>query len=298
MKSTTFLLLLICLLSTESSSIVYRHDVPLEKYKELARNEAYDCVGMVLKDDKKSLAGSCVLIGDRYVLSAAHVFMVKQSEEHSTTGNKTTIFADRYLGYAKDYYFKFGDEVYQGVLRQTHPEYGAMPHIYSEFDLIIFKLDRVVSNVHPAVLYNATDELGKVITGVGYGSLRRSDELSGAPVLGVKVAGNNIVDSIAGAITSGQQTRLYADFDHPEFPKMNSTGHQDSEALEFLCNGGDSGGGVFILKDGMVELAGIFSTGHVTLNSVSGYYGSVMAMTRVSAFRQWIQQTVSSMKED
>ena len=52
---------------------IIRHDVDEKIYLKLAAQKQFDCVGRIYKDTLAS--GSCVLISDRFVLSAAHVFI-------------------------------------------------------------------------------------------------------------------------------------------------------------------------------------------------------------------------------
>ena len=47
---------------------IIRHDVPEKKYLKLGKQKQFGCVG-------ETGRGSCVLINERYVLSAAHCFI-------------------------------------------------------------------------------------------------------------------------------------------------------------------------------------------------------------------------------
>ena len=71
---------------------IIRHDVKEEKYLKLAQQKQFDCVGQIYKDTMKS--GSCVLIGDRFVLSAAHVFIDSETRPDTMAfnGQKVVVY--------------------------------------------------------------------------------------------------------------------------------------------------------------------------------------------------------------
>src|SRR5262245_61834403 len=68
---------------------IIRDDVKEEKYLQFAHQKQFDCVGQVYKDS--SASGSCVLISDHYVLSAAHVFIEYDTRQDTITVNKMTV---------------------------------------------------------------------------------------------------------------------------------------------------------------------------------------------------------------
>lgn len=68
------LTLFFVLLISNTYSGVFRHDVSRKKYLELAKQPQFACVGLILKDQLYP-QGSCVAIGGRYLLSAAHCFI-------------------------------------------------------------------------------------------------------------------------------------------------------------------------------------------------------------------------------
>ena len=51
---------------------IIRHDIPENKYLRLAKQKQFDCVGEIFTGTS---GGSCILITDKFVLSAAHIFL-------------------------------------------------------------------------------------------------------------------------------------------------------------------------------------------------------------------------------
>lgn len=288
-----------------ASSIIYRHDADYSKMEQLAAQEEFDCVGSVVLPGKGQHKGSCVLIDKQYVLSAAHVFMEKNKASGGYKDTVTTsegrtrvaVFYDRYSGNIEDYQFRFGKKMYKGTAMNMHPLYGAPPHLYREYDLVLIRLEEPVEDVTPATLYKKRDEQNKPVVCVGYGGQRKGNEHGGSQFAGRKLAGTNIIDSLGGAKRSGFDTRLYADFDSPDTVGYNRTGSAIPTKYEAMSNGGDSGGGVFIKDGNGYKLAGITS-GLIFHGNLDGIYGSEMNWMRVSVFVPWIQETVEQMEPE
>jgi len=61
--------------------------------------------------------------------------------------------------------------------------------------------------------------------------------------------------------------------------------------LEYMVNGGDSGGGLFMNNYNGWELVGICSGGGMELQQFqkTGYYGHILQWTRVSVYKDWIE---------
>src|SRR5690349_18934255 len=87
----------------------HRDDVPERKYLDLAMQSQFNCVGSILLDGDQE--ASCVLIADRYVLTAAHClvegfnykpFTVTQKDGSVLSGNAAT---EERLADTKAYHF-------------------------------------------------------------------------------------------------------------------------------------------------------------------------------------------------
>lgn len=272
---------------------IIRHDVDEKDYLELASEKQFDCVGQVYKDT--SASGSCVLIGDRFVLSAAHVFIDSDSRSDTIDlyGHKAVVYVtynDRVTDVSKLTLIFNGQRVkVKNVL--LHPHYLDSLSKGS-CDIAILELEEPLMNITPIKINTAFDELNSRVVGVGYGASGPANRPDLICLYNKKIAGENIVDSIGGQSYVGHQTILLCDFDHPTREDCNKLGSATPTSLEYICSGGDSGGGLFRRKLNNWELIGICSEGGVDINQLlkSGYYGQTMQWTRISVLANWISQ--------
>lgn len=266
MKIRFIIIALLCCVSYCSKAIIYRHDVPLSSFTELAKAPAFNCVGLVYRNMKDSnrQQGSCVLIADRYVLTALHVMNPHDID-------------------AGIYQISFNGIMYGVASYRTYPQNG--------HDMLLLKLDASVQGIAAAILDTVNVILYDTVTMVGYGGLRPSDMLNGSMGLGVKTAAQNIIDSVGGGVSiNNMPARLYADFDGPMSEQDNPL------PLEGLLNGGDSGGGMFVFKNGKYYLAGIAKGTRMQLSSTTGYDGSTMHWSSISSYYSWISYAINDME--
>lgn len=156
---------------------------------------------------------------------------------------------------------------------------GIIPEdfIHSKFgkcDIALCYLDKpVFLDFYPG-LYEGRDEIGKVNSQAGYGAT--GNFISGITKEdGLKRAGSNIVDHIEEDIL------------------VCSANEADKTSLEFLIARGDSGGGLFIDQ----KLAGIHSCVFSKDGKADSDYGDSSGHTRISIFKDWIQETISKIEK-
>jgi secreted trypsin-like serine protease len=272
---------------------IIRHDVDEKAYLALASEKQFDCVGRVYKDTSES--GSCILIGDRFVLSAAHVFIDSDFRPDTMDYNGQKVIS--YLPYNHrvtdvsklSLIFKGQKVKIKNVL--LHPNY-LDSLTKGSCDIALLELEQPVKNITPAKLNISLDELNSNVVGVGYGASGPADRPDLVGIYNKKIAGENVVDSIGGQLYLGHETLLFCDFDHPTRKDCNKLGSPTPRPLEYICAGGDSGGGLFRRKNNNWELIGTCFGGGVDINQLikSGYYGQTMQWTRVSVFAKWINQ--------
>jgi len=256
---------------------MYRHDIDIEKYRALGRQPQFNCVGRISINGAQR--GSCVLISDQYVLSAAHV--VKSLMSETQQRNRVAAFTDVDI--------LLGGKNYHPSEIVFYPSYDKVRNRFG--DMVLIRLTTKVTDISPAIQNNDTNETGKFITCVGFGPARPANELQYDTSYG-KIAGQNIVDSLSGERIKGLNSLLAFDFDNPQSDKMNRTGSAAACPLEYFPSGGDSGGGIFLENNGQWQLAGIVCGGIATASPNEGWYGSLGFASRVAAYRKWIEENI------
>ncbi|HYF03256.1 MAG TPA: trypsin-like serine protease, partial [Patescibacteria group bacterium] len=178
---------------------------------------------------------------------------------------------------------------YRGKSLKIFPTYGDSATA-GTCDLAVVELADEVKGISPAVINTAFNELGANVVGVGFGASGIAGKPSTVKFRNKKIAGENIIDSLAGYELNGVSTLLQCDFDHPTNAECNQMGTALPRPLEYICTGGDSGGGLFRQTVNGWELVGICSGSAVNIDRLmkTGYYGQVMSWTRVSVFNDWI----------
>lgn len=265
---TNYFLIAVIFLALINLSGIYRHDVDEKEYRALAAKPEYSCVVQLFSDSVP--IGSGVIIDNMHILTAAHLF-------------------DDYKGNNLNFRFYSKDSNKINIASFVlHPQYK----LSGDCDLAICKLERPVEVPFPK-LYREFKELSSTVVGVGFGASGKSNEIDKISSSSIKIAGENVVDSIGGFKYDGVETILFYDFDDPERPKYNKLGSPLPRPLEFITSGGDSGGGLFMTDStGELQLLGITKGGGINPNLLVeswSYYGQVGTYTRVSPFISWIQ---------
>lgn len=272
---------------------ITRHDVDEKKYLELAARKQFDCVGRIYNDT--TAIGSCVLISDRFVLSAAHIFIDSDTrlDTHYFNGYTVISFVEynhRVTDVANLKLIFKGQKVKVKNL-WLHPHYlDSLPKGYC--DIALLELEQPIKNIKPAILNTLMDELNSNVVGVGFGASGPADRPNLVGIYNKKIAGENVVDSLGGQEYLGFKTLLICDFDHPTEKDCNKIGSSLPRPLEYITSGGDSGGGLFRKKNKKWELIGICSGVKNDIEQLmkTGYYCQIMEWTRVSVFKKWIDE--------
>lgn len=275
---------------------IIRHDVDEKAYLKLAVQKQFDCVGQVYKDTTPS--GSCVLISNRYVLSAAHVFIDSDTRPDTLEFNGQTIvtyvtYNHRVTEVSNVFIVLKGQKVKVKNI-WLHPYY-LDSLTKGSCDIALLELEKPIENIKPAKLNTMFNELKSDVVGVGYGASGPADRPDLVGLFNKKIAGENVVDSIGGQLYLGYQTLLFCDFDHPNRKDCNKLGSPTPRQLEYITSGGDSGGGLFRKNNKSWELIGICSGGGTDIEQLmkTGYYGQIMEWTRTSVFKKWIDDEMT-----
>lgn len=147
---------------------VVRHDVELERYRELGRRPEFASVGRYSTSRTSDDYAAGVLIAPNWVLTAAHF-----PEDGGV--------------------WLFGSETYEIKRIVRHPQLvpGAGEQQWTGWDLALVELEKPVVGPTPAARYRGNAEVEKLVTKIGYGYL--GDGVNGlkAPPIAERLAGNN-----------------------------------------------------------------------------------------------------------
>ena len=276
---------------------IIRHDVPEAKYHNLANQKQFKCVGKVY--NMGQFVGSCVLIKNRFVLTAAHNFIESDKRADTTirNGDTTIMFTsiNERISDPGKFYFDLNGEKSKAKSITIHPGYfGGSTNECC--DIAVVELVNPYLTIPKPKLNNSLDELSSNVIGVGFGASGIADNPKTVKLEGKKIAGENVIDSIGGPYYSGHQTLLICDFDNLKRKDCNKTGSPVPRPLEYMCSGGDSGGGLFRKKNKTWELVGLCHGSRIDTEQFlkTGYYGQIMDWIRISNFTDWINTCLNN----
>lgn len=276
------------------TSGTYRSDRPIEKYLALAQQPQFSGAGEILnfEDGKWGEQGSFVIIDSMTILSAAHCFIGEKTKDtvvnYKGQKVKTYVSLGRYQRNASEFRFFVMNMLVEAQKIILHPNYLKD----QTCDIAIIKLKTPLHCAATLPINTATDELHDTVTSVGYGASGPANAAELVNAYQIKIAGQNIIDSIGGVLLNGQSTMLFSDFDRPDDQNAcNRLGKATPLEMEYAIAGGDSGGPLYVYKNGKLCLAGIAAYAPTEINNLlkNGYYCGLSGWTRVSAFADWIR---------
>jgi hypothetical protein len=246
-----------------------RHDVDIERYRELGASPAFRSVGRYSSSMGSTDHAAGVLIAERWVLTASH-----------------------YIGDTS--VWLFGDHYYKSKRLLRNPKLlpGASETQWTGHDLALVELELPVKDVIPARRYYGSEEVGLVITKIGYGYVGNGMSGMKNPRESERLGGRNTIDAAGGTFQNRMFNKdvLIFDFDSPLSDTLNKFGSPIPVDLEIGGSKGDSGGGVFASVGGEWRLVGIVSG---ALNK-EVKYGAVAALARVSSANEWIDSVTKA----
>lgn len=225
-------------------AIIIRDDVDDARYRALGAK--YPMVG--------DLGGvACVLIGDRWILTAAHVGLQDVQSPYRSAA------------------VKFGKRSYPVERIYLHHDYEPDAGLANGADIALVKLAQPVLGIWPAKLYTGSDEVGRTVVLVGRGTTGNGKTGSIENSEGVLRGATNKIDV-------AQKNALVMRFDEPK----------DATPLEGISGFGDSGGPALLEKDGAIYVLGISSNN----SGKPGVcvYGSDDRYARISTTANWITE--------
>lgn len=259
-----------------ASAGTIRHDRSDQLYRDLAQEPQFAAVGTY----SSRLFGSLTLIHPSWALTAAHVVDTDWDGD----------IGDESLGTVR-----IGGQVRQATQLIVPTGINGNPgwngNIGDGFDIALVRLSSPITTIEPAKIYTSFQELGKIVTMVGFGQTGTGTTGS-TGASGTKRAGQNVVDELF-TMRNGA-TGLRWDFDEPgsRISPNRLGGSSVPLDLEYQIASGDSGGGSFIFENGQWYLAGVHSGTYDFFQypgtSDSHTYGDVALVTRVAAYQEFI----------
>ena len=264
MRLCPILSVVLATLTLSANAVVVRHDVSDAKYH--AEDKAIPALADI------PCEGHGVLIAPRWVVTAAHVV----TWQHEPIGEVTINGKPR----------KVASVIVHGGYKPmipVPPKGDITPFnqfLASRDDIALIELKDDVTDAEPMPLYAKTDELGKLATFYGKGA-------TGDGVKGVDPHASH-------------RTRLRQGFNQVSMAEGKWLGTvfdkgPDAHPLEAYTGGGDSGGPLVIERDDKRWLAGLASYSYCEgdiADCKPGFYGSHGRQVRISAYADWIQQTI------
>lgn len=248
--------------SAATFALTRRDDVTEPDFAAAANN--FKAVGLLTYSNNTSDKRTVILIGDKFILTAAH--------NMPATGVTASVQING-LSYITSAWVK-------------HPNFNASD-LTNGYDVSVARLNQRVTNVKPFPLYTASTEQNRLCEIVGFGGLGTGTSGSNSFPWTVH-AGTNLVD-----MDSTLPRVLFTDFDKPGDSSFNSLSSIGSSAtatvLECQVAPGDSGGPLLI-KDGTIwKVAGVASAAGAVSGTVNSGYGNFSLFTRVSPIAAWIK---------
>jgi secreted trypsin-like serine protease len=230
--------------------------------------EAFDSVGRISAGNGW---GSGTYIGNRWVLTAAHV-----------------------VAPASDPTFELGDQEFEA-------EGWAWPQNYNfpTADIALMRLESDVTSEAAADLYTAGNAVGKKGHHVGFGVKGSSGEQGITNISGENSrGGTNMLDTLWGDfVTDSDDNRIVmSDFDSGD-PSHNYMGSAEPTDLEYLIAGGDSGGSVFIETENGFKSAAVTILGLSRDGTNNTDFGDMSGATRVSSYDNWLEDVQATVEE-
>lgn len=170
---------------------------------------------------------------------------------------------------------KVGNEIVTVSNRFSHPEYK----LGDEHDIALLKLQSTIESVKAAEIYRNNDEVNKVAWFIGVGG-------TGTGLKGETInykENNGKLRKAQNKVVNTTDTDLVFKFEKGK----------NGEPLEGVSGNGDSGGPAYIQDGGVYKLLGVSSRADSWFYDI-GEYGVTELYTRVSAYKNWIDQVIDA----
>lgn len=170
---------------------------------------------------------------------------------------------------------KIGNEIVTISNRFSHPEY----QLGGENDIALLKLESSIESAKTAEIYRNNDEVDKVTWFIGVGGTGTGLE---GETINYK-ENNGKLRKAQNKVVNTTDTDIVFKFEKG----------RKGEALEGVSGNGDSGGPAYIEDEGVYKLLGVSSRADSWFYDI-GEYGVTELYTRVSSYKNWIDQVIDA----
>ena len=228
--------------------------------------------------------GSATLVDPQWILTAGHC-VIDENGPSATTWR-----------------FEIGGQVVDIPIENVYFPPGWITSGFDGgYDVAMLRLPKPFRGVKPAALYTDRDEVGKVITTLGYGTTGDGATGNLLPP-GTRRAGQNTIDATVAVIqvpgyvmpplAIGSDRTIIYDFDSPA-GSSSTIGSAKPLNLEYSGAPGDSGGGAFVMAGSGSRILGVVSRGYSPNGRAQSVYGTTAVYTRVSSNLDWIRSVMA-----
>lgn len=274
--------------------MIIRSDKSIDAYLLLGQKQNFKVVGEVFV--KNSSDCSCVAIDPYHVITAAHcLFIPTRKTTEVTVGERTYRVKNAIhneLVAPEKLKIRFEKKKLKVASLVVHPDFDEYNPTY---DVAILTMEEPLENMDFPVINEVKDELNDTVYLVGWGVIA-NDKFSLDYRENKKVGVMNVIDSCGNVYGfQHKDAHIFTDFDRPGWERYNISGNTKPLELEGTATGGDSGGGIFRMKNGATELIGIIS-GNKVMNQIkindTLYYNYLQFGTRTSYCKDWIHENL------
>lgn len=277
------------------ASISYRHDVPIEKYLQEARNAPFKHVTKFYEkeDGQRNSRCSAVILDSVHVITAAHCLTKDNDHDHDDVHSHFQNPRALEVAFQNRFYAVDTILVHPEFVLHTKGENGS-----THKDIGILKLATEISEIPELKLSREGAVIEEALWLSGKGNSCPGGYLDLCDHYGLHLAAQTRVDSVLERDQNGKPKILHTTFVAPEqFDHCNEGTRRAPLPFEGTPKSGDSGGGVFQNTDNEWKLVGLMGFSMLGKDPEKyikcGNYGGRHAIYDLAPVYDFIRESIS-----